>query len=31
MSNTIDIEPWLEEDEDELIAGNDIVSEDEFR
>lgn len=28
MSNTIDIEQWLEEDEDELIDGNDIDSED---
>lgn len=30
MSNTIDIEQWLEEDEDELIDGNDIDSEDEL-
>ncbi|KAL4153702.1 hypothetical protein QTP88_001535 [Uroleucon formosanum] len=29
MSNTIDIEQWLEEDEDELIDGNDIDSEDD--
>ena len=30
MSNTIDIEQWLAEDEDELIDGNDIDSEDEL-
>jgi len=30
MSNTIDIEQWLEEDEDEHIDGNDSDSEDEL-
>jgi hypothetical protein len=30
MSNIIDIEQWLEEDENDLIDGNDIDSEDEL-
>jgi len=30
MSNKIDIEEWLEEDEDEFIDGNNIDSDDEL-